>query len=420
MMKIGMLTQWFDPEPGPASLPGVLARELAARGHDVQIVTGFPNYPDGVLHDGYGIRKSLDEVTEGVKIRRVALYPSHDESRIKRIANYGSFAASSTAWGIDCLRDRDAVWVSNSPITVAAPMMRLHRSRVPILLHVLDLWPDNITSAGVNAPGAAGKLVDGALHRWTRQMYRLADRVLTIAPGVGKVLQSRGVPERKIRYLPLWANEDYFYPADGARVREHLGITNDTVVVMYAGTLGRAQGVDRLIKASEKYSRKGPAAEIWIAGSGSEEVRLRALAQRRPEGAPAIRFLGRVPMADMAPVMAAGDIHVVSLTDDNAGKLTMPSKVQAILACGKPILSTGSGDLSTLVVDEGLGIQSSGSDTTAIGQALVASTSLGRARLTAFGLHGRTVYERRFSVGAAAGAIEAEVAALCDSKGPTL
>ncbi len=114
-MKIGILSQWYPPEPGPASLPGELAQELKARGHEVQVVTGFPNYPDGRIYEGYRLRTRSNEDIDGVAVRRVAIYPSHDSSGLRRAANYVSFGASVVANGLDCLMDCDVVWVSNSP-----------------------------------------------------------------------------------------------------------------------------------------------------------------------------------------------------------------------------------------------------------------------------------------------------------------
>ena len=129
-MRIGLLTQWFDPEPGPAALPGVLARGLVARGHEVQVLTGFPNYPSGTIADGYRVRPRTDEHRDGVDIRRTALYASHDASALRRFANYASFGLSAATLGVGALRDVDAVWVNYSPITTAWPMWAnqlLHR-----------------------------------------------------------------------------------------------------------------------------------------------------------------------------------------------------------------------------------------------------------------------------------------------------
>src|SRR5664279_81046 len=155
-MRVGLLTQWFDPEPGPAALPGVLARALVSRGHSVQVVTGFPNYPSGAVAAGYHVRRRSDENLDGVSVRRVALYPSHDSSTVGRMANYASFGASAVVSGLNALRDVDALWVGNSPITVAWPMWAAKLTmNIPSVVHIMDLWPDTYLISGFAHSGPA-------------------------------------------------------------------------------------------------------------------------------------------------------------------------------------------------------------------------------------------------------------------------
>ena len=150
-LRFGILSQWYDPEPGSAAVPGVLARSLVARGHSVQVVTGFPNYPTGEIMEGYRLARRLDEQADGgVGVRRVALYPSHDGSSWHRFANYGSFALSATASGLGLLRKLDSIWVYNSPATVGLPSwLTSAAGGPPHLMHVLDLWPDSIAFSGM-------------------------------------------------------------------------------------------------------------------------------------------------------------------------------------------------------------------------------------------------------------------------------
>ena len=115
MMRVGILSQWFPPETGPASIPGVLARGLVERGHDVTVLTGYPNYPTGVLYDGFSMKAREDYDEHGYAIRRVALYPDHSNRISGRLLNYGSFAASAIAFGTSALKGIDVLWVYNSP-----------------------------------------------------------------------------------------------------------------------------------------------------------------------------------------------------------------------------------------------------------------------------------------------------------------
>ena len=97
------MTQWFDPEP---TFKGLLfAKELVSRGFEVEVITGFPNYPGGKLYDGYHLRLIQKEVIEGVSVTRLPLFPSHDKSKLGRVANYLSFALSSFDWNISFVSD---------------------------------------------------------------------------------------------------------------------------------------------------------------------------------------------------------------------------------------------------------------------------------------------------------------------------
>ena len=150
-MRIGILSQWYEPESGGASIPGVLARGLSRRGHDVRVLTGFPNYPTGRIYPGYRQRARHQEVSGGVTVTRVPLLPNHDSSTAKRAANYGSFAVSASSLGLSEMRKLDALWVYNSPATISLPMWLLrYGAGVPVVLHNMDMWPDSVFVAICN------------------------------------------------------------------------------------------------------------------------------------------------------------------------------------------------------------------------------------------------------------------------------
>lgn len=389
-MRIGLLTQWYAPEPGPAALPSGLATGLVARGHEVQVVTGFPNYPTGVIAPGYRQRRRTDEVLDGVHVRRVALYPNHDDSAVRRVANYVSFAASAWWSGIDALADADAVWVNYSPVTIGWPMLRLKaRHNVPLLVHVLDLWPDTVTASGL--AGGAGSHLEGPLHRWCSHLYRAADTVAYISPGVGDVLAERGVAQEELAYAPMWADEAIHRPSPISEPRGW-GVGDEDVVLAYAGTLGGAQDLSTLIEACARL--QGQSFKCLIAGSGTHEEELRRLA--RGIGADNVTFLGRVSPEEVARLSAASDLQYVGLNDHPLAQITMPSKVQAILAGARPIIGSVTGDAAQV-------IERSGGWTSAPGSVDRLVTNLreviagGRAGLVAKQRAAREFYDREFA-----------------------
>lgn len=392
-MRIGILTQWFEPEPGPAALPGVLARGLVERGHSVQVLTGFPNYPSGVVAAGYRIRRRLDEDLEGLSVRRVALYPNHGTSAIGRVANYASFGASALVSGVSALAEVDALWVYNSPITVAWPMWAAKiRKKIPSVVHVMDLWPDSILLSGFVRRGLAFSAAEKLLNAWCNAMYRSASSVAYIAPSMGETLRRRGVAPEKLAFVPLWADEKVFRPTS-QDLRGKLGISPDAIVLLYAGALGEAQGLATLIDACAEI--RDPRFVCLIAGSGIAEDHVRDRAWK--VGAQAVRFLGRLPQSEMTTLMATGDVNYIGLRRHALSEVTMPSKTQAILASGRALIVAATGDVAKVARECGGGWAVDPGDASAIASAIRAACELGRDGLHDMGVKARQYYERTFS-----------------------
>ncbi|MBB4735682.1 glycosyltransferase involved in cell wall biosynthesis/GNAT superfamily N-acetyltransferase [Micrococcus cohnii] len=391
-MKIGILTQWYDPEPGPAALPGLMARALAARGHDVTVVTGFPNYPDGRLAAGYTMRPRTVEHRDGVRIVRTALFPSHGSGTVGRLLNYASFAVTSALLGAGELKDCDVVWVNYSPITIAAPMFRArYLHGVPVVSEVADLWPDTLTASGFGPGGRVGKAVTAVLHRWTNAMYAASEAVVPIAPSVVDVLHRRGVPRDKLTYIPKPGNEDVFASA-GRDIRAELGIAPETVVLLYAGSMGAAQGLDGLVEACRGVDPNHLV--CLLAGGGTEADTLRAAA----DSVPAVRFLGRRDPAEMPDLMATADVCYISLSEDPLTPYTIPSKTQATLAAGKPAMVAASGDVVALVEAAHAGFGVEQSSVSSIRAGLDRLVAEGRDGLAQWGVNAARAYSENFSV----------------------
>ena len=148
-MRIVLLSQWFDPEPGATKgLP--LAKWLEERGHTVKVLTGFPNYPGGKVYDGYAIRPWQRQTMDGINVLRVPLYPSHDRSAAGRIANFTSFAVSAATIGTAMIGPADVGYVYHPPPTIglAAVAMKMLR-RIPFAYHIADMWPDTVFESGM-------------------------------------------------------------------------------------------------------------------------------------------------------------------------------------------------------------------------------------------------------------------------------
>ena len=187
-LRIGFVTQWYDPEIGSAAVSGSIARTLRDRGHDLQILTGIPNYPSGEIYPGYRLKPYQREVLDGLTIHRAPLYMSHDNRTLRRSANYLSFSGSASALAVTTLKGIDAVLVYSGPITAAIPAMVLKATRaVPFVLLVEDMWPQSVTASGFLRP-AQDKLAERMLHRLCDAVYRGASRIAVTSPGMANLI----------------------------------------------------------------------------------------------------------------------------------------------------------------------------------------------------------------------------------------
>lgn len=391
-MRIGVLTQWYWPETGPAGLPGTLAAELVRRGEEVHVLTGFPNYPSGTIDPHYHQSLYQREEHDGVIIHRSALFASHDRSAVKRLANYGSFALSAALASFR-LPPLDVLWVNYSPVTVGLPMWMLQmRLGVPTVCEVGDLWPDTMFVSQLEGDGPLQRAA-GVVSAWTNQMYRSSDAVVAISPSVCPILQARGVPAENIHYIPKWAQEHVFCQP-GRSMRSELGIAPDERVIVYAGALGRAQRLEALIQANATLTA-GQRPRILIAGMGTDEPHLRTLAAQLDAN---VTFLGQLPQEQMPDLLATADAGYIGLADEPLTRMTMPSKTQAYLAAGLPILAHAAGDVLQVIDDNEVGSTSRSGDEAALAKQLATfantpAQTLGQQRRNA-----RELYHREFSL----------------------
>lgn len=401
-MKFGLLSQWYDPEPGGGVIPGVLANGLLERGHEIKVLTGFPNYPNGRVYPGYRQRwNHVETPSPSLTIRRAPLYASHDAKPAARAANYLSFGTSALAHALSFLEDRQAVWVYNSPAPVGAAARQLAKRRdVPILVHVMDLWPDSVLDSGMLSAGPLHRLAGGLLEGVVRRTHEAASIVAVTSPGQQAVLQQRGVPAHKLRYIPVWANEQVFFPRAANRAFLPAAARDARVVLMYAGAMGHVQRLETAVRAAAKSE---PGVHLVMVGTGLAERSLRVLADEI--GATNVHFMGPQPPDLMGDISAAADVHLVSLDDTPLMRITMPSKIQSIMALGRPIIATCAGDAAAVVESAGAGVAISPGDEAGLREVL-ADISTDIDQLRTWGESARRHYEAEFSRQEALGRVE--------------
>jgi lipopolysaccharide/colanic/teichoic acid biosynthesis glycosyltransferase len=388
-MRILLITQWFDPEP---TFKGLLfAKELQRQGHEVRVLTGFPNYPGGELYSGYRVRPLQRETIDGIPVLRVPLYPSHDGSAIRRIANYVSFSLSATIGAMISPRP-DVAYVYHPPATVGLPALVLKMLKgVPFVYDVQDLWPDTLAATGMLTRPRILRLVGQGMKR----VYRGASRIVVLSDGFREALVRRGVPRRRIRVIPNWADEQQIdLTAPSKQRSDELGFSGKFTVT-FAGNVGKGQGLDTVLDAAEQLNGV-PDVRFLIVGAGVEVDRL--MAQARQRNLANVDFLPRRPIHQMGEILMRSDALLVHLRDDPLFAITVPSKTQAYLMAGRPILMGVRGDAARMVEDAGAGLVFDPENSSQLAECvlnLLEMTSAQRARM---GDAGRQYYHEHLSL----------------------
>jgi colanic acid biosynthesis glycosyl transferase WcaI len=388
-LRILFLTQWFDPEPMIKGMGFV--QGLAARGHQVEVVTGFPNYPGGKVYDGYRIRPIRREMAGQVAITRLALYPSHSQSKIGRIANYLSFFLSSLIYLLFVARRADIVYVYHPPMTVglSAAIARLFR-RTPTVLDIQDMWPDTLRATGMIGNERVLRLV-GVVCAW---VYRHVDRITVISPGFGRLLTDRGVPSGKIDVVPNWAPE----AADAKPLPP--GTTpfrpEHSFRLLFAGNMGPAQGLGSVLQAALQVQSSHPEIGFYFLGAGIALPDLQA--QAAALDLRNVTFLPRVAFNEVDAYLHAADALLVHLTDDPLFAITIPSKTQAYLSAGRPIILAVAGDAADLVARSGAGMTVPPENPAALAEAVIAMAGLTPAARAELGQCAQTFYRAELSL----------------------
>lgn len=387
--RILLLTQWFDPEPTFKGL--VFARELVHQGFEVEVLTGFPNYPGGKVYPGYRIKWLQREVIDGVQVTRVPLYPDHGQSAIKRVLNYASFAASSLLYGLFVAKRADVIYAYHPPLTVGitASLLRLLR-RVPVVYDIQDMWPDTLRATGMlNNPHALNLVAK--VCQW---VYRRVDHIVVLSPGFKRLLMERGVPEGKLDVIYNWADEASLTAPQGRLPSDFP--EKDRFRILFAGNMGKAQALDAVLDAAALLQERNSRVNFVMLGGGIEVSRLKKRAAELKLGN--LVFLPPVPMAEVGTMLNAADALLVHLRKDPLFEITIPSKTQAYMAVGKPLLMAVDGDAAQLVMQSDGGLVAESEDAMAIAQAAESMAALTAKQLADMGSNAQHHYRDHLSL----------------------
>lgn len=349
-MRVLFLSVYFPPEVGaPQARTYETARWFARRGHDVTVLTAFPNHPTGRVARGYRGRLFMRERLDGIDVRRTWVYPAPNRGLWRWAAKHLSFSLSSLL-AAPPAGPFDAVVVESSALFLGLTACALARLQgIPWVLTIADLWPDTAVAQGQLAHPGLIRLT----HRLARFVYGQADLLVGVTRGICRALVRRGVPPGKVAYIPNGTDTRLFRPAAGGdALRRELGLEGRFLVV-YAGTMGLAQGLDTVLEAAGLL-RGEEDVRFLLVGDGVEKGNLLRRAQR--EGLHNVRFLDRQPRSRMPAVLNAADVVLVPLRGQPLFQAALPSKLPEAMACGKPVILTIMGEAADLLQQAGAGL----------------------------------------------------------------
>lgn len=386
-MRILIVTQYFWPESFRIN---DLALALKDRGHEIDVLTGMPNYPEGEIFPGYSFWKSSSESLQGIKIHRVPIVKRGTKSAVRLALNYLSFVISGLVFSPWMLRRKkyDVIFVyAPSPIFQAIPASFIGWLKgCPVALWVQDLWPESVQATGyINNPRILKIL--GSMVRF---VYRHTD-LLLIQSKAFQAPVSTLASGKPIVYYPN-SVEPAFYNPTSLQLPEIPGLLGG-FSVLFAGNVGEAQAVQTIVEAAEKL-RDYPDIHFIVLGKGSRWDWMREQVQRR--GLTNLHLAGRYPVETMPGLMRQASALLVTLADQPILAATIPSKVQAYLAVGRPILACLNGEGARIVSEANAGLVIPAEDATALAEAVLNIYKMPVNKREKIGQNGRAYFEEQF------------------------
>jgi colanic acid biosynthesis glycosyl transferase WcaI len=349
-MRILIVSQYFWPENFRVN---DLAEALMTRGHCVSVLTGLPNYPEGKVFPEFRDDRQRFRDYKGIPVYRVPVI-SRGDSKLLLILNYISFVITASLIGTLKLRGQkfDVIFVfQTSPITSAIPALLLRRlKRAPVLLWILDLWPDTLSAVGVVKSSRLLAAIGGLV----RFIYARCDRILIQSRAFAPFVARFTGEIDKIRYFPGWSEVVFAGASARTRVAAELLAWQGKFVILFAGNIGEAQDFPAILDAAEA-TVDLPEVQWIIVGDGRAREQVERELDRRNLRAN-VTMLGRFPLERMPEFFNGADALLVSLKAEPIWAMTIPGKVQSYLASGVPVLAMINGEGARVIQESGGGL----------------------------------------------------------------
>ena len=395
-MKILYVSQYFPPEMGaPAGRAAELARHWQQAGHQVTVLTGFPNHPTGVLAPEYRShfhRLVMQEQVSGVRVVRTWLLPLPNRKAHERMLNYSSFCVSSALTGLGLCRP-DLVIASSPQLLVGLSGWWLARwKRVPFILEVRDLWPESLAAVGM---GNHDSMLYRVLARIAGFLYENSHHVVVVTPAFkGYLTQHWHVPSEKISIVENGVETNLFSPhAVDPELRRCLG-AEGKFLVSYVGTMGLAQGLATVVDSAETLQTTSPQVLFLMVGEGAEKERIRGLAKAR--GLKNMVFLDQQPREKIPALICASDVCLVLLKKGDVFQTVIPTKMLEFMSCARPLILGVAGQAQRILEQANAGIVIEPENSTELSRAILGFAAGADVR-EALGRNGRRHIIEHFS-----------------------
>jgi colanic acid biosynthesis glycosyl transferase WcaI len=336
-VKILYLSQYFSPEMGaPAARVSELAQHWSRAGHDVTVLTAFPNHPSGVIPPPYRgklRRLVLRERYANINVIRSWLLPFPNRKAYERILNYSSFCASAAITGT-FIRRPDVLIATSPQLLVGLAGWAISRvKRVPFIFEVRDLWPESLAAVEMSRAGSPLSRMLGAIAGF---LYRNSEHIVVVTPAFKDFLiEHWQVPAGKISVVENGVECDIFRPRDVSELRKKLGV-EDKFVVSYIGTMGMAHALETVVQAAQELQATKPTIMFLFVGAGADRERIESMARSR--GLNNVRFAGEQPRDAVPDYISASDACLVSLRKSELFKTVIPTKMLEFMSCARPVL----------------------------------------------------------------------------------
>ena len=389
-MRVLILSQYCWPEVDHKCLP--LAKEFKKNGHEVEILTGYPNRPTGKIYPGYKFKLYHKETIDGITVNRVPSYLDHSHSGLKRMTSYITFAISASVIGQFLIKKHDVIFAYHAPGTIAIPAIYLkfiYRSK--IFYDINDYWPDTVVELGM----LKSKYLIALLTRYCNFTYKFFDNINVVSNGYKKKLVELGVSDKKISLIYNWS-----LPINNFKSNffdKYAEIFNNYFTVVYAGNVGQAQNLDIILDVAEDFKINGiKDIKFFIIGSGVEKSFLEdAVISRKLEEY--IIFTGFIPSDNVGQFLENSNILFLHLKKIPLFDITIPSKLVSYFIYSKPVLCGVGGESAEIVSNSESGFCFEPENVNDLKIKILQFKNLDNASRSKMGISGRKVYDTLFS-----------------------